>query len=432
MGLRIKMSFWIVTWTLLNLLSCKQQEVETSEKWKGQAPIQRVSTRTKPIQLQWKGVFDLGSGMYCTNDFAGGRLNGVMRSEDTIVAYITPENTPINFSPWYAFKLWSNEKQSVFVKMTYLEGNNHRYYPKISQDGIHWKAVEDEKYEAGTIVGAPDERQLPMSVMMQLEIGPDTLWVAAQELRTSKHNQAWVDQLAKQPFIDVMEVGKSRLGRSIPMMKIGEADDKNLIMVISRQHPPEVTGYLAMCSFVEMISSDQPIAVEFRKVFNTYVVPMVNPDGVDMGHWRHSSAGIDLNRDWQAFNQPETSAIRDFMKEKVAEGSTFYFAVDFHSTWEDIYYLLHESLTGPMPGLVSEMIEEMSANIEGLNPNIRPNASPKRTPTSSNFFYHEIGAESLTYELGDGTPRDLLKKKGDYSALSLMELMLEKIKNKQQ
>ena len=73
---------------------------QTKKPWKGQGPIQKVSTATKPIQKQYKGVFELSNGVYCTNNFDGARLNGIVANNDTLItALITPENTPINFRP---------------------------------------------------------------------------------------------------------------------------------------------------------------------------------------------------------------------------------------------------------------------------------------------------------------------------------------------
>jgi len=93
------------------------------------------------------------------------------------------------------------------------------------------------------------------------------------------------------------------------LLEIDEANSKKALLIISRQHPPEVTGFIAMKSFIETIAGDSEQAKVFRQKFKVYNVPLMNPDGVDNGHWRHNMGGIDLNRDWQAFNQPETRAV---------------------------------------------------------------------------------------------------------------------------
>lgn len=422
LNMKLYQLYCLVFLMILSLQSFGQ----TKKKWKGQGPIQKVSTRTKPIQKQDKGTFDLGKGVYCSNDFVGARLNGAVWSQDTILALITPENTPINPSPWYCFQIWAEQEQEVYLKLTYLDGVKHRYYPKISTNGVRWEDIDEADYFEGELIALNESRKLPKDVTIRLNIGPEKRWVSAQELMTSKHNKAWINRWGNLPFVTTEEIGKSREGRPIQLMKIGESDDKKMIMVISRQHPPEVTGYLAMQAFVETICGESETAVAFRKNYNTYVIPMMNPDGVDNGHWRHGAGGIDLNRDWQAVNQPEVEAAQKFMKDKLAtSGGKFYFAVDFHSTWEDIYYTINPDLEGNMPGLVPEMIAESSAELEGYEPNIRPTKDSVPGPTSSSFFFYELKAEALTFEIGDNTPRDLLRKKGKLSAMKLMEIMLK-------
>ena len=404
---------------VLLLWSCQDS------RWKGQDTIKKVSTETAPIQMQLKKTFDLGNGIYCSNDFDGARLNGIVSTNDTITALITPENTPINYSPWYCFKIWAETKQSINLKLTYLEGVKHRYYPKLSHDGLIWNTIDSANYIKGNVSEKKNKRELPDYIIMKLSIGPDTLWVSAQELNTSKHVNKWMKDMSNKVYISMSQIGNSREGRPINMLKIGNSDDKKMIFILSRQHPPEVTGYLTMKSFVETISSKNEIAIKFRNEYNTYVIPLANPDGVDNGHWRHNSGGVDLNRDWNEFNQPETVAIRKFMQNKVATtGGKFYFGVDFHSTWEDIYYTLDPMLKGNMPGLVPEMIDSMSQEISDHQPNIQPRPDDAKI-NSLTYFFYEFGAESLVFEIGDNTPREFLKRKGEISAMKLMELMVK-------
>ncbi len=403
------------------LWSCNQKT-----QWEGQKPVSKVNTQTVPIQLQHKGVFDLGKGVFASNEFDGARLNGVARTNDTLITVLlTPENEPINMSPWFAFKLWSEIESEIFVKLTYPENASHRYYPKLSFDGLSWKTLDSANYQISRTTEI-ESMQIPKEIIMKLSINPDTLWVAAQELITSTHVENWISKLLTNTYVTKTKIGESHKGKPINLLKIGESDDQKMIFILSRQHPPEVTGYLAMKAFVETICSDNEIAKNFRKKYNTYVVPLANPDGVDNGHWRHNYGGVDLNRDWADFNQPETSAIRDFMKQKTENASgKFYFAVDFHSTWQDIYYTISPELKGNMPGLVSDMITATGNEFTDYEPNIKPSDDLDTRITSTKFFFYEFGAESLTFEIGDNTPREFVKKKGGVSALKLMELLLE-------
>lgn len=401
-----------------------------TEKFKGQPPIKIIPTTSLPIQKQWKGVFkSVDSDVRFSNDFDGARLNGLVKDNDsTYTALITSENTPINISPWYAFKVWSKKPQTIHLFLTYQQGIKHRYFPKWSKDGHRWTPIDSmaytefEKGEAAFGAGS-----LPVKVAMRLNVSRDTLWVAGQELETSKHVKKWAKGLAEKKHVSYQVIGKSTEGRDLHSLSIGREKNKKLIMVISRQHPPEVTGYLAMKPFVETIASDSKLARKFRKKFTVHVVPLMNPDGVDNGHWRHNKGGIDLNRDWSNFNQPETRAVKSFMEGQVKpEGVKFYFGIDFHSTWDDIYYTVDPKLEGNMPGLVPAWLEAVKRELPGYEPNIRPNDRLVPTAVSRNYFFVEHGAEALVFEIGDNTPRDFLSKKGSTSANKLMELMLER------
>ena len=179
------------------LWSCKNDT-----KWKGQEPIKKVSTLTRPIQYQLKKTYSLGNGIYCSNEFAGARLNGVVLTSDTIITVlITSENTPINESPWYAFKIWADTIKNVQLKITYSEGVNHRYYPKISHDFSNWTNLDSTYYLADTASVAKGES--PKFCTMNISINTDTLWVSAQEIITSKHIDNWVGELAAKPFINI-------------------------------------------------------------------------------------------------------------------------------------------------------------------------------------------------------------------------------------
>ena len=405
---------------IICFLGCK-----SATQWQGQAPIRKVSTKTVPVQRQYTGVFDLGDGVFMSNDYSGARMNGVARNNDTLISVlITSENSPINPSPWYGFKIWAETEKELYVKLTYNEDAFHRYFPKLSKNGSEWDALDSLKYT--TVKKIYNERELAESITMQLTVNKDTLWVSAQELITSSVVDSWANKLLTHSFVTRSTIGKSNQGRPVNLLRIGESDDQRMIMVISRQHPPEVTGFLAMQAFIETLCADTDLAKRFRARYNTYVVPLVNPDGVDNGHWRHNFGGIDLNRDWESFNQPETRAIRDFMQHKIAEtGGTFYFGVDFHSTWEDIFYTITPELKGNMPGLVPKVIAGLEDEFPGYKPNIRPSPGTGNKINSTAFFFFEFGAESFTYEVGDNTPRQFVRKKGETTAIKLMEQLLK-------
>ena len=403
------------------VIACSQQTTETPEP---DGPPELVNTETRPTNKQWKGTWAFQDNtVFFSNDMEGGRLNGlVMDKEDHYMAVITAENYPINQSPWYAFKVWSSEPKEITVQLTYTNSRN-RYFPKVSSDGQNFQPMDSS-------IVSPFEvkdwgiSNVPETIEMKLNVSADTMWIAAQELWTSSDVDNWMNKIVKLGSTRRSTIGESRDGRPLWMMEIGEEEAEKGLIIISRQHPPEVTGFLAMKSFIETIAGDSEQAQEFRKSFKVYNVPLMNPDGVDNGHWRHNTGGIDLNRDWQEFNQPETSAVRDFLNEKKEEGFEFVFGADFHSTYYDIYYPLDSTVVESEALFIYDWIDKISKRLEVDSPNVAPSKYPVPTMVSRNYFYQNHGIPSIVFELGDNTKRDFLAEKGKVAAEELMKILM--------
>jgi len=427
----MKRHYAIALASVLLLGACAQPvPVAAPATYQGQGATRAVETSSRPTDRQAKGVFPFeADGVYFSNEFDGARLDQIVRTGPRAYTItITPENTPINPSPWYAFQVWSATPGDVAVRLVYGDTVRHRYTPQLSHDGLQWQEIAPGRVTAEGAPATAGATARPTSIVMQLNVTDKPLWVAGQELQTSKHVFAWMDAIAAQRGGQVREIGKSTGGRPLKLLTLGNPSGKKAMLVIGRQHPPEVTGYFAMQAFVETLAGPTPLAQQFRKDWTIYVVPLMNPDGVDGGFWRHNVGGVDLNRDWADFNQPETRAVRDFLKSQSAKtGGTFYFGIDFHSTWDDIYYTLDDNkLKGNMPHLVPEWLAAVQRAIPDYKPAIKSTAKLEPTSISRNYFFKAYGMEALTFEIGDNTPRARIREKGEVGANALMKLMLEK------
>lgn len=373
-------------------------------------------TRTREIQYQIKRTFRFPSqGVHATNQFPGARLNDMTMVNDSVFeAIIEPENFPINSSPWYAWKMWADTEKEVRIKFVYPIAK-HRYLPKISKDGQNWQRI-------------PFEVDSSKNVSIRLSLSPDTLWIAGQELHTSSHVNQWLEELNARDFVELKTLGYSKLGRPINGFHIGAVHPKYAIILLSRQHPPEVTGYLAMQSFVKTLMSSTELAREFRNKVEIIGIPLMNPDGVDLGHWRHSTGGIDLNRDWEFFRQPETRIVANYLTEYVNENQlTVLLGLDFHSTSKDIFYTIDTSYTAHshVPDFMEEWLSAIERSISEIP--FEQSASIPVRPVSDHWFFNTFQAESCTFEIGDNTDRFLISKKGHISAKLMMELLLEQL-----
>ena len=373
-----------------------------------------VNTSSVKISEQEKKVYSI-NGIQASNDFPAARMNDFQRLNDsTYQVTILPENEPINESPHYAFSLSSDTKRSIHLEI-YYGRYKHRYYPKISHDLKNWTPIDSLRFD--TLMAGNRAHLI-------LDIDDKPLYVAAQEIRDSKHTDAWIGNLKQShPQIKSGSVGLSHKGRPIPYMDIveGEAKDKPAILIFSRTHPPEISGYMAMEAYVEELLGDSKLSRAFREKFRILVYPLINPDGVDMGHWRHNVGGTDLNRDWAEFQQPETEAVARHVSESVsADNNTVLLGMDFHSTQEDVIYTHtanRQSVISPYKDLWLEALSKAD-----LHPNEEP--YDLSTPMTKGWFYLEFGAEAIIYEVGDETDREYLKYKSRTAAQEMMKLLV--------
>lgn len=378
-----------------------------------------VDTHSKPIEYQEKKVFKFPSvNVQVSNNFSGARLNSIMLENDsTFTCQIFPENFPINMSPWYSFKVWSEEPKTVYFNLQYIHGR-HRYYPKLSKDGISWNQIDS----SDLLTKITDS-----TALFRVHIGPDTTWISAQELMTTTTVSKWVDGLVEKPYVTKQIIGYSTLKKPITALTISESEGKNLLIILSRQHPPELTGFKEMMSFVETVAGNSAKAKRFRKKFEIIVVPVMNPDGVDNGHWRHNAGGIDLNRDWRHFNQPETTAFRKFVLGEIEKQKSIpRYGIDFHSTQTDIFYLPPEETLPEGIGMSMKWLNSINKKFP-QNP-FDPIPSGIEGQVSKNWFLHELKIEAITYEVGDNTDREIIKNRGKIAAFRLMKILLKEYK----
>ncbi len=228
-------------------------------------------------------------------------------------------------------------------------------------------------------------------------------------------------------FVQIEEAGKSKLGRTIWKLEITEVPEGQkapVLAMVGRQHPPEVTGYVASLFFLEELASDTDLAKRFRETFIVEAFPMLNPDGVDMGHWRHNAGGVDLNRDWENFNQPENRVVRDALTPiKKDESKVMFYALDFHSTNENIFYPINEEVrTSP-----DNITQKWTGKVVSENPNVAFNIEEFDTssPIAKNWFYHTFGIDAVTYEVNDKITEEDMEAVSRSAIRSLMQLLLD-------
>ena len=198
-------------------------------------------------------------------------------------------------------------------------------------------------------------------------------------------------QLASEySFLNVCSIGKSILGKSIPLITLGNG--KKSVIYIGGHHGMEWITCALLINFINelcyefehgtrLFEISTKILFETRKI---HIIPMLNPDGIDyaihsisdenvlkkrlininpsgdFSHWQANARGVDLNHNYNAGfkeyktvekqlniingaptkysgeypeSEPETRAICNFVRWATPE-----LAISLHTQGEEIYY----------------------------------------------------------------------------------------------
>lgn len=399
-------------------ISCK-----SPEKFSGFSydPPGVTNTIGKYIEPQKQRIIGANSPkIWVTNEFEGARLNDFFQVDSsTYEVFIEPENAPINNSPWFAFQIWSDSAQTLTLRLSY-KGGKHRYIPKVSTTIDGHKSIE--------IVDSIRYHKKNGSIEFELDVEPYRKTVSAHSLAGIQYSDLldYSSQISAS-FVSVDTVGFSNQNRAIFRVKIDETDASKpagVLVLLSRQHPPEVSGYRTYNYFMQSLMDSSELAINFRKHFIVQAFPMLNPDGVYNGHWRHNAAGIDLNRDWENFNQPETQAVRNALLPILDDSlKKVFYGIDFHSTNENIFYPIKQDvITFP-----DDFTQRWFQYVSGDNTELEFIAEEFDTnsPISKNWLFKTFGSDALTFEVDDELSDAQMEHLGSTAARSLMELLLE-------
>ncbi|MCC8169844.1 MAG: M14 family metallocarboxypeptidase [Oscillospiraceae bacterium] len=234
--------------------------------------------------------------------------------------------------------------------------------------------------------------------------------------------------------VESFSIGKSLMDKDILCIKIGEGERK--LFLSGAYHGLEYLTSAFLMRFAERYikNIDEPRMKKLYQKVTLYIVPMVNPDGVDIAvnglditnpyhrrlismvgiHsfnnvWQANARGVDINHNYDAKwnmvvenpapskyggeyaeSEPETQAVANFVREQ-----SFDMLLAFHSQGEEIYY----DFDG-MTGKKSEEIAEKLAEESGYKV-CRPTGTAA-FGGCKDWFIKEFGREGFTVEIGRG------------------------------
>ena len=250
-------------------------------------------------------------------------------------------------------------------------------------------------------------------------------------------------------FMDFQYIGKSIMGRKIPMIRLGYGSDRSLLYVGAHHGMEWITSIILLRfinEFCEIYKGGRTVyGLDLAYLYNTrsiYIVPMLNPDGVDyqinglspdnpirerliamnggssdFSSWQANGRGVDLNHnynygfmEYKAIEQatgiingaptrysgecpesePEVSALCNIIRT-----CDIKMILTLHSQGEEIYYT-----SGGKVAPRSESIVKLLAKMSGYTP-----SSPEGMASFgglTDWYIHEFNQPSFTIECGKG------------------------------
>jgi predicted deacylase len=369
------------------------------------------------------GSFASAEDRVCQNNFftidaryEGGAFDKCkFRAHDTVELTIRPEDHKVIIEhPWYSFHITSHQPRDINIHLKFPDAYA-RYWPKLSTDKQNWVRAAESAVSIS-------KNQKTMELVIPVD--KSGTWVSAQELLTQTYYDQWLEELASHAEVNTAVIGMSVEGRPIVLAKTD--NKKEAVVLLGRQHPSEVPGALAMREFVRVVLGESELARQFRARFTLLMIPLMNPDGVANGHWRHNSGRTDLNRDWGPFKQPETQSVARLLAGADEIGMQPRLMFDFHATKETptmiFYTQIDEDVTNP-ENFANDWLGQVKARIPHYEfiHDPRPVSENKNT---KGYFYTRYGIPSITYEIGDTADRQQVLEHTPVFAEEMMRELL--------
>lgn len=120
-------------------------------------------------------------------------------------------------------------------------------------------------------------------------------------------------------------LGKTSLKNKIEALRFGKG--LKHVYIIARQHPGETIGSWMLEGFLKTFFSSK-MKAKAKLVLEKYtfhIISMVNPDGVQLGHWYTQKNGHNCNREWNSKKCPEIQMVYKYINKQ--KGDIFF---DFH------------------------------------------------------------------------------------------------------
>lgn len=154
------------------------------------------------------------------------------------------------------------------------------------------------------------------------------------------------------PYVTIDSLGLSVQNRALWQLTITSdappgGSPRRTIYVHARTHPNEVQAWWVTNEMINLLLSEDAFAQFLRENCVFYIIPMYNPDGVELGYPRQNANGIDIESNWNTFpSEPEVQILRNRFTELMSSPAPIEVALNMHSAIACTRYFVYHHENG--------------------------------------------------------------------------------------
>jgi hypothetical protein len=213
------------------------------------------------------------------------------------------------------------------------------------------------------------------------------------------------------PYVTVDSIGASVQNRAVWELTITAATapqaPRRTVFIHARTHPGEVQSFWVTSEIINLLLKEDDFSRKMRDLCVFCIVPMCNPDGVELEYPRENANGVDIESNWNKNPvQAEVAVLRNRFQQLMESTAPIELALNMHSAYgASRYFVYHDpaGTTAEYASLEREFIEGVQSYFPGGIRNWDYFVSWKTvTPTQypESWFWLNYGERvmALTYE----------------------------------
>jgi hypothetical protein len=152
-------------------------------------------------------------------------------------------------------------------------------------------------------------------------------------------------------YVQIDSLGASVQNRAIWQLTITSngppVRSRRTIFIHARTHPGEVQSWWVTREIINYLLSEEDYAHFLRENCVFYILPMYNPDGVELEYPRQNANGVDLESNWNTNPvQPEVAVLRNRFASLMSSDAPIEIALNMHSSVSCTRYFVYHSEVG--------------------------------------------------------------------------------------